>query len=269
MKRLVFAVLMLAAGMAWADDLGDAEKALRAKEYDKAFPIFTKLANAGDAEAQFRLGEMYWHGSGTAPDLGKSQAWLQKAASVGHGGAKETLAILKQREERAADLAYWTGGYKGEELVSGKFACPMPKLPVVSKTNEEINRIQAEIAQWETCHNDFVANVKQAPQGSKRIPPDVLKLMSPREAEQAAGRVNDVLTGAATRRQAEALAFAGDRDAWYAATEKYVNEANAKTEDDKRRHNDEQQHVRESNDSYLRKMGEQTPRPQRSWGGNK
>lgn len=270
MKRLVLALTMLAAaGLASADDLGDAEKALRAKEYDKAFPIFTKLANAGNAEAQFRLGEMYWRGDGTAADVAKSQLWLQKAATVGHGGAKEVLATLKQREERAADLAYWTSGYKGEDLVSDKFACPMPKFPAVSKTNEEINRIQAEIGQWETCHNDFVAHVKEAPQGAKRIPPDILKLMSPREAEQAAARVNDVLASVVTRRQAEALAFAGDRDAWFAATEKYVNEANAKTEEDKRRFNEQQQHARDANDSYLRKLGEQAPRPQRSWGANK
>lgn len=252
MKRFVFAVLVLAAGMASANDLGDAEKALRAKEYDKALPIYTKLANAGNAEAQFRLGEMYWYGDGTAVDMGKSQAWLQKAAAGGHGGARETLAILQQREQRAADIAFWTSGYKGDDLVSGKNACPTPKVPAVSKTNDEINHIQAEIAQWETCYNDFVAGVNQVAPGARRIPADVLKLMSPREAEQAAAHVDDATVAVISRRQAEALAFTGERDAWFASTQQFVAEANAKSEASKRYVSDEQRRLQEENNNYVR-----------------
>jgi len=211
MKRLACALLLMAAGIASANELGDAE-----------------------------------------------QAWR----------AKQSPATLKQREERAADLAYWTGGYKGEDLVAGKYACPMPKIPVVSKDNAEIGRVQAEIAQWEACYNDFVANVNQAPKGEKRIPADVLKLMSPRETEQAVGHVNDAMSGVIARRRNELLAFNGERDAWYAATEKFVNEANAKTAEDKRRFEEEQQQVREGNDAHLRRLGTkaQEPVPQREWG---
>lgn len=252
MKRLVCAVLILLAGIASASDLGDAEKALRAKEYDKALPIYTKLANAGNVEAQFRLGEMYWYGDGTAVDMAKSRAWLQKAAAAGHGGAKETLTILQQREQRAADIAFWTSGYKGEDLVSGKYACPTPKVPAVSKTNEEINRIQAEIAQWETCYNDFVAGVNQVQPGARRIPADVLKLMSPREAEQAAAHVDDATVAVISRRQAEAVAFAGERDAWFSSTQQFVADANAKSEANKRYLGDEQRRIQEENSDYLR-----------------
>ncbi|MFC5548273.1 sel1 repeat family protein [Massilia aerilata] len=252
MKRLAFAVLMLAAGMASANELGDAEKALRAKEYDKALPIYTKLANAGNAEAQFRLGEMYWYGDGAAVDMAKSQAWLQKAAAGGHGGAKETLDILKQREQRAADIAFWTSGYKGEDLVSGKYACPAPKIPTVSKTNDEINRIQAEIATWETCYNDFVASVNQVPPGVKRIPADVVKLMSPKEVEQAGAHVDDATVNVISRRQAEALAFTGDRDAWFTSTQQFVADANGKAESGKRLLEEEQRRLREENETYQR-----------------
>lgn len=268
MKRLACTVILLAAGAASANDLTDAEKALRAKEFDKAFPVYAKLANAGNPEAQFHVGRMYWYGDGTAVDLAKSQAWLQKAAASGHGGAKETLATLKQREERAADLAYWTSGYKGEDLVAGKYACPLPKIPAVSKDNADISRVQAEIAQWETCYNDFVAHVNQAPKGDQRLPADVIKLMSPREAEQAAVHVNDAIAGVIGRRRNELLAFNGERDAWYAATEKFVNEANARTEEEKRRVEEEQRQVREGNDAHLRRLGTkaQEPVPQRQWG---
>jgi hypothetical protein len=233
MKRFVFTLLMLAAGFASADDLGDAERALRAKEYDKAFPIYTKLANAGNSEAQFRLGEMYWYGDGTAVDMSKSQTWLQKAAGSGHNGARETLAILQKREQRAADLAYWSSGYKGEDLTTGKYACPMPKIPAVSKTNAEIKAVSEDIAKWETCYNDFVAGVNQIPPANKRIPADVLQLMSPREAEQAIAHVDDATVAVVTRRQNEALVFTSERDAWHAATNQFVLVANSKKESNK------------------------------------
>jgi hypothetical protein len=230
MKRLVFTLLMLVAGFASADDLGNAEKALRAKEYDKAFPIYTKLANAGNAEAQFRLGEMYWYGDGTAVDMAKSQSWLQKAAGSGHSGARDTLAVLQKREQRAADIAYWTAGYKGEDLVSGKYACPMPQIPAVSKTNAEIKAVSENIALWETCYNDFVAGVNQLPPAGKRIPADVLQLMTPREAEQAIAHVDDMAVDVVTRRQTEALNFTSERDAWHKATNEFVLAANTQTE---------------------------------------
>lgn len=252
MKRLLCSLLMVVAGAAMADGLGDAEKALRAKEYDKAFPMYTRLAAAGNAEAEFRLGEMYWYGDGTAVDMAKSRAWLQKAASAGHAGARETLAVLQQREQRAAELAYWTGEYKGQDLVSGKYACPMPKIPAVSKTNEEINRVSAEIAAWETCYNGFVAGVNQAPGAAGRIPADILKLMSPREAEQAIARVDDVTVGIVTRRQAEALAFTSDRDAWTAATQQFVADANAQVEIDKKNYEITARRLKEGNDEFVR-----------------
>jgi hypothetical protein len=233
MKRLVLTLLMLAAGAVSADDLGDAEKALRAKEYDKAFPIYTKLANAGNSEAQFRLGEMYWYGDGTAVDMATSQTWLQKATASGHGGARESLAILQQREQRATDIAYWTSGYKGEDLVSGKYACPMPTIPSVSKTNAEIKAVSEGIAKWETCYNDFVAGVNQLPPAAQRIPADVLKLMSPREAEKAVAHVDDMTVSVVTRRQNEALSFTSDRDAWHRATNQFVLAANSQKAADK------------------------------------
>ena len=146
MKRLVFALLMLAAGFASADDLGNAKKALRAKEYDKAFPIYTKLANAGNAESAVPPGRdvLVWRRHrgrhGQVPGLA-AESRRQRPQR-----RRETLAVLQKREQRAADIAYWTSGYKGEDLPPVKFACPMPAIPQVSKTNAEIKAISEAIA---------------------------------------------------------------------------------------------------------------------------
>jgi len=57
MKRILCVVLLVATGFAAADELADANRRLANKFYDKAFPIYKRLAEAGNADAQLRLGE--------------------------------------------------------------------------------------------------------------------------------------------------------------------------------------------------------------------
>jgi TPR repeat protein len=49
---------------------------------------------------------MVWYGDGTAVDMGKSRAWLQKAAAAGHAGARETPAEQLAQRTGAPDRAY-------------------------------------------------------------------------------------------------------------------------------------------------------------------
>jgi TPR repeat protein len=223
MKRFALAVLLCTAGAAaLADDLGDADTLLLAKDYGRAFPLYSKLANAGNTEAQFRLGEMYWYGDGTAVDLVQADAWLRKAAAKGHAGAAETLAILQQRKLRAADLAYWTQGYRGEDLAGGKYACRTPDLPAASRTKAEIQATSDAITKWESCYQGFVVAVNAGGNPLRRIPADVLQLMSPREAEQAGKHIDAALAQLVDRRQAEAFSFAARSQIWFGATSKLV-----------------------------------------------
>jgi hypothetical protein len=249
MKRLVFSLLVLAAGVASADNLGDADQALRAKEYGRAFQMYARLADAGNTEAQFRLGEMYWYGDGTAVDMASSRSWLQKAAAAGHAGARDTLAVLKERERRAADLAYWTQAYQGEDLASGKYACPMPGIPAVSTRVEDIKKVSGDIGQWTACYDDFAAAVNAAGPSLSRIPADVVKLMTPAEAVQAASHVDAVVAGLIQRREAQARAFVSQRDAWLAATGSYLDEGRAAVT--KARLDYEYGMIHRVNDNYL------------------
>lgn len=234
MKRLLCALLWMAAGLASADDLSDANKLLAAKAYDKAFPIYSKLANAGNPEAQFRLGEMYWYGDGTAADMANAAAWMGKAAASGHPAAKESLVLLKERGARSADIEYWTSQYKGEDLTAGKFDCPRPPIPLVSKTNDEIKAVSAALAKWEACYNGFAANLNDAMPPGKRIPADVVKLMTPREIEAASRHLDEVYGDVIGKAQASAAQLIAERDAWHGATEKFVTAQNVENEARKR-----------------------------------
>lgn len=38
--------------------------------------MYARLAEAGNTEAQFLLGEMYWYGDGAASDLTLATSWI-------------------------------------------------------------------------------------------------------------------------------------------------------------------------------------------------
>lgn len=81
---------------------GDPEdyKNLAYKHYDKdkksllAFEWFMRAAEKGDAEAQYRIGDMYFFGNGKQKNLGKAAEWSLKALENGFGDALLTLAWM-------------------------------------------------------------------------------------------------------------------------------------------------------------------------------
>jgi hypothetical protein len=216
-RRLLFCLLLVSVG-AMADDLSDANRLLAAKDYARALPLYAKAAEAGNAEAQFRLGEMYWYGDGTAQDLGKANAWMQKAAAAGNQDARESLAILERRKTRGAEIDYWMSQYTGEELRSGKFACPAPTIPLVSKTNAGIAATAAAIQSWQECYNGFVDNVSASMPAGKVIPQDVLDMMTPAEFARVQAHIEPVYRKIVTDAQTQAAATLAQRDAWEKAT---------------------------------------------------
>ena len=97
MKKIVFCLTLLLAGAACADELADANALFQKKAYPQALQLYTKLANAGNAEAQLHLGEMYWYGEAGAIDEAKADAWFRKSAAKGNKTAAAALEVMKQR----------------------------------------------------------------------------------------------------------------------------------------------------------------------------
>lgn len=222
MKRFLCIALLAAAGMAHADDLNDANRYLNAKAYDKAFPIYQRLAEAGNAEAQLRLGEMYWFGDATQPDLAKARAWFERSAKAGNADAAASLASLKRRETHGDEIVYWTSKYQGEDLVSGQYDCKRPELPALSRTKSEIKATSEQIMAWHVCYNGFVANLNDALPPGKRIPPETLDMMTPAEGAQAQRHLDAVYSTLIKKAQADATAFNAQEAAWRKATETYI-----------------------------------------------
>lgn len=65
-----------------------------AKDYADALRILRPLAEAGEAEAQYYLGEMYSNGLGIAQDYDEALQWYRLAVEQGHPGGQVGLGYL-------------------------------------------------------------------------------------------------------------------------------------------------------------------------------
>ena len=73
----------------------------------QAVAIWRPLAEKGDADAAFNLGQAYRLGKGVPLDLAQAQGWLERAARKGHVDAQTTLGLLLfQNGNRVAALRW-------------------------------------------------------------------------------------------------------------------------------------------------------------------
>jgi TPR repeat protein len=226
MKKIVFCLTLLVAGAVCADELADANALFEKKSYPQALQLYTRLANAGNAEAQLHLGEMYWYGEAGEVDNAKAEAWFRKSSAKGNKTAAAALEVMKQRVARRAEIDYWLSKYDGADLKSGQFRCPAPRIPAISKMNEEIEAVTARVAAWQDCYNGFARNLNESSPLVKRIPPDVAALMNKQEVEQAGRYLGEVYERIAEDAKVSAKLVLADVGAWRSATDAYVTEHN-------------------------------------------
>ena len=72
-----------------------------------AVAIWRPLAEAGDADAAFNLGQAYRLGKGVALDLSQAQNWLERAARKGHVDAQTTLGLLLFQNGNRVSAIRW------------------------------------------------------------------------------------------------------------------------------------------------------------------
>lgn len=106
-------------------------------DYATAIRIWRPLAESGDADAQFNLGQAYRLGRGVPLDLGAAQMWFQRAANSGHVDAQTTLGLLlfengdrvaglkwlrraAEQGEPRAQLVYGTALFNGDGVTQDK-----------------------------------------------------------------------------------------------------------------------------------------------------
>ena len=226
MKKILFCLFLLTSSVAHADALTDANALYAKKAYPQAIAAYTKLANAGNADAQYRLSGIFAAGEGVPLDAVKADAWLRKAAAKGH---KDALARTQRggaREARRAEIEHWMSKYDGAEFRSGQYDCPAPRFPNVSKLNDEIDMVSKRMNAWETCFNGAANNLNKAAPLSKLIAADVAALMTKDELETATAHLMSVQASLAEEAKVTSKLVLADYAVWRDATSKWVEEHN-------------------------------------------
>jgi uncharacterized protein len=104
------AALFLGTGSASADVKAGVD-AWQAGNFNAAVAAWRPLADRGDPDAQFNLGQAYKYGKGVPMDLRIAQGWYEKAAQQGHAQSQAILGlILFQGGNRAAAMPWLRKG---------------------------------------------------------------------------------------------------------------------------------------------------------------
>jgi len=138
MKRRRLSLLPIAAGLLALSAPALAQRTVRdgieawqRSDYAAAVAIWRPLAEKGDSDAAFNLGQAYRLGRGVTVDLAVAQKWLIQAANAGHLDAQTTLGLLlfdsgsrdvalqwlkraAERGEPRAMLVYGTALFNGD-----------------------------------------------------------------------------------------------------------------------------------------------------------
>src|SRR5437762_5169881 len=76
-------------------------------DYAGAVAIWRPLAEKGDADAAFNLGQAYRLGRGVPINLAAARTWFERAANQGHVDAQTTLGLLLfQNGDQAGGLKW-------------------------------------------------------------------------------------------------------------------------------------------------------------------
>jgi len=86
------------------------------KNYTQATFWFRKAAEQGHADAQHRLGSLYFAGQGVPKDVVESTKWLLAAAQQGHGQAQSDLALISRLLGEEEVSAYWDSKAKEQHI---------------------------------------------------------------------------------------------------------------------------------------------------------
>ena len=107
-KYLVAAALIGASASAVsAQSVRAGIEAWQHADYSRAVAIWRPLAEKGDADASFNLGQAYRLGRGVPTNLAAAQTWFERASAKGHVDAQATLGLmLFENGDRACGIRW-------------------------------------------------------------------------------------------------------------------------------------------------------------------
>jgi hypothetical protein len=95
-------VLLFSGCMSHDYNLKHGIESFQVQDYRAAFIRLLPEAKAGQPDAQYAIGYMYYYGQGVIENRKKAWYWINRAAVGGQADAQNAMAILKQGKPLAA-----------------------------------------------------------------------------------------------------------------------------------------------------------------------
>lgn len=116
LSAIALACSLAISAPAMADDLDTAMQYANQQNYPQAFAIFKRLAEQGDANAQYNLGLMYDNGYGIKQDYAQAVSWYRKAAEQWNADAQYNLGNMYSdgqgvRQSHSEAMIWWQKAY--------------------------------------------------------------------------------------------------------------------------------------------------------------
>ena len=235
-KTLLALALTCMATAAFADDLGDAKKLFDKQDFKGALTAYTKLADAGNTEAQVLLAEMYWYGEAGKIDLANAEKWFRAAAAKGDPKAQGALKAMAARVARLPEIEKYSKNFTATDLAYENAKCARPAFPDASKTKREIRDVDAAYKQWADCHGAYVTRLNNAMPVEKGIPKDLADLMTEDDLNAAKAKMGQVYKDLAAQADMISNEVVAAQKKWQTDTVAYLEKAEAERQLNLRKH---------------------------------
>ena len=150
--RLAWAVLGLfmvpaGPGVALASPGADASAAYEHHDYTQARHIWLSMAQAGDADAAYRLGIMSDLGQGTTEDATEAYHWYRRAAETGYAPAEFNVAVMSDSDRGAPHNTALAAEWYARAATHGNHRAQY-NLGLLYNTGDGVPRNRAVAAAW-------------------------------------------------------------------------------------------------------------------------
>lgn len=127
-------------------------------EYEKAFELFVKAAENGDAASMARIACMYTSGEGVELDYDKAIEWEMKAIEAGYTTAMLNIGITYRMKGDLRQSKHWFE--KSLAAGDGAASLQLAKLYIVS--DKETERVRGYLQQAIDSDNMIESDVEEA-----------------------------------------------------------------------------------------------------------
>ena len=171
--------------------------------YETALKVWLESAKAGDAEAQYYVGEIYSKGLGSEPDFNLAAQWYQNSAQQGYAPAQNQLGFLYEQglgveydPKQAVEWYRRATGLKGEIVSESEIHARRNELEgVKARLEDEERTAQTLQTQRDDAHRELEELRARPDRSAQRVEELEQQLASfRRNLEESQEEINELTT---------------------------------------------------------------------------